>query len=155
MQNVKKIIPIFEKIADLKSVQIKQNVQLMKNSFQYASKSKRLGNLIIDITSISVISIIIVLIIFGARKGIPGERIIFTIIFLAYYIFLEGFIGKTIGKHFSRTKVIYLKDKNKWFWIIVRSVLRLNPFDTLSYLFGVKYGVHDLLSFTRVIEIED
>jgi hypothetical protein len=34
--------------------------------------------------------------------------------------------------------------------IALRTILRLNPFDGLSYLFGQEQGGHDLLSKTRL-----
>jgi hypothetical protein len=35
--------------------------------------------------------------------------------------------------------------------IFLRTILRLNPLDGFSYLFGQEQGAHDLLSKTRLI----
>jgi hypothetical protein len=127
----------------------------MKESARQASKSKRLGNYIIDMISIIVISTIIVFVKFGMQDEYPQEQLIVFVIIMLYYSLLEGIFNQTIGKYLTKTQVVFLKKRNKWFWIIIRTLLRLNPLDSISYLFGVKYGIHDILSNTRVIEIEE
>ena len=76
---------------------------------------------------------------------------LYSFFYFAYYLLLEGFLGKTIGKFVTGTELVFLIKKQKWFWLLVRTLLRLNPFDVVSYLFGGNTGTHDLLSFTVVV----
>jgi hypothetical protein len=115
------------------------------------SKSKRGINFIIDNISITVLSVVVYLFFLKIHIS-SNESIIVLSVYLMYYILLEGFTGRTLGKYFTNSEVIFIKKRNRWFWTVIRTFLRLNPFDLVSYLFGTNYGTHDLLSFTWVAE---
>jgi uncharacterized RDD family membrane protein YckC len=69
-----------------------------------------------------------------------------------YYILMEQFTGKTIGKMMTGTHVINQNGEKASFGQIVgRSFARLIPFNALSFLF-TKVGWHDSLSKTYVIQ---
>jgi hypothetical protein len=113
---------------------------------ELASKSIRLGNCIIDLVSIYTLSLAIILV----TKSYFNDTSILLSVFICYYFLLEGIFGQTIGKHITKTRIVYLKKKNRWFWLLMRTLLRLNPFNQISFLFGLDIGTHDQLSFTRV-----
>lgn len=68
----------------------------------------------------------------------------------SYFFFMEFYLGKTIGKYITGTEVISI-DGNKPTaqQIVVRTLSRIVPFDSLSFLGN--NGWHDSWSDTRVI----
>ena len=114
-----------------------------------ANKPKRLINFIIDFIIINSITLIFIFV-----KLDISIYFIFGIIFIIYYFFFEFIWGKTIGKLITKTKVVCLKNNNRAFWILIRTILRLNPLNIYSFLMGKNIGIHDTLSFTRVKNIE-
>jgi len=73
-----------------------------------------------------------------------------------YYWLFESFNGRTIGKLITNTRVVDVDNvKPAIGRILWRSILRLNPFDWMSYLFGIGYGAHDKLSRTKLISIKN
>jgi len=120
-------------------------------NYTLISKSKRSINFVIDNILIVIITTLIVFILPNNNKK-TKQTIVLILVYFVYYILFEGFSGQTVGKYFTFSHVIFLKKKNRWFWIIIRTILRLNPFDTFSFLFGTDCGTHDQLSFTRVVE---
>ncbi|MGO4911740.1 RDD family protein [Leeuwenhoekiella sp. W20_SRS_FM14] len=74
------------------------------------------------------------------------------ILFLVYYGVSEYFFQKTLGKYFTKTKVVNLDgSKPGALAILIRTLCRLIPFDRLSFLL-FKKGFHDKLSHTQVIK---
>lgn len=73
--------------------------------------------------------------------------------FVLYYVFFELIFNKTIAKYFTKTKVIFMNDKDsKISCIIKRTFLRLVPFDMISFLLTEdKQFWHDKYSNTKVI----
>lgn len=60
--------------------------------------------------------------------------------------------GQTLGKKITGTVVVDMYNQspsNKR--ILIRTLLRFNPFDIWSYLFGAEQGGHDLISKTRLV----
>ena len=110
------------------------------------NKGTRLINFVIDITIISFTSSFIEAF---ALTGHP--TLVFYSVYLLYYFIMETFTGQTIGKMATDTIVV---DKNKLkpgpLRILLRTILRLNPLDSLSYLFGQEQGSHDIISRTRL-----
>jgi uncharacterized RDD family membrane protein YckC len=87
----------------------------------------------------------------GLKVGIILSSTIATV--LIYYTFSEFIFGKTIGKIMSGTQVISIDGSRPNFkQCLVRSLVRLIPYDTISIYFGKK-GVclHDYLSKTMVV----
>jgi uncharacterized RDD family membrane protein YckC len=61
-------------------------------------------------------------------------------------------LGKTPGKMVTDSFVLGNKGlKPRWWQIIMRTLLRLTGIDLLSFLFGVQFGLHDVLSKTVVV----
>jgi uncharacterized RDD family membrane protein YckC len=79
-------------------------------------------------------------------------RLLFLCVFLIYYISFEGFLGKTPGKMVTGSFVLGNKGlKPRWWQVILRTLLRLTGIDILSFLFGVQFGLHDVLTKTIVV----
>lgn len=108
------------------------------------NKGIRIINFLFDFVIINILSIIL---------GIIFKFGVFYLVYLAYYFTFEFFLGQTVGKMITRTKVVdnYQK-KPSIIKIILRTLLRLNPFDYLSYLFGHSLGSHDVISKTILIK---
>lgn len=72
-----------------------------------------------------------------------------------YYSFFEGFTGRSIGKFFTKTKVVTEEGEQADFsTIFLRSMCRYIPFDALSFLGSDASGWHDRFSNTRVVMID-
>lgn len=72
-----------------------------------------------------------------------------------YYSFFEGFTGRSLGKFFTKTKVVNEDGGRPQFKsILIRSLCRHIPFDHFSFLGSDTIGWHDKFSGTRVVEIE-
>ena len=111
------------------------------------TKGTRTVNYAIDTTCIFLISHLIT-----DSNYIYNTTLVYSLTFLVYYFILEVTISQTLGKLFTNTTVVDIHNKKPNFWrILLRTVLRLNPFDIVSYLFGQEQGAHDLLSKTRLI----
>jgi uncharacterized RDD family membrane protein YckC len=73
--------------------------------------------------------------------------------FVLYYIVLEATTQRTIGKFFTKTKVIANRgSKPSLEQIIGRSFARLIPFEPLTF-FSARGGWHDRLTRTRVVRV--
>ena len=122
------------------------------------SRWLRLVNLLIDYIGFMVLGAIFgisVALIFGDQgfaylEKIP-ESILGMPIVLSYYILLEGFTGRTLGKLITGTKVVNESGgKASFSQIIGRSFVRLIPFEALSFLGRNGRGWHDSLPKTYV-----
>ena len=72
--------------------------------------------------------------------------------YLAYYMVMEFYFHKTLGKFITRTKVVSIDaTKVSLKSIIKRSLSRLIPIDALYYIFSHN-GLHDNLSRTKLIK---
>lgn len=110
------------------------------------NKGTRIINFIIDLTII-----IIVFSISNAIFNVSTSYVVLYSIYLVYYFIFESYNGQTIGKMITKTVVVDMNHlKPTMGRIALRTILRLNPFDGLSYLFGQEQGGHDLLSKTRL-----
>ncbi|RXM40381.1 RDD family protein [Chryseobacterium sp. CH21] len=75
-------------------------------------------------------------------------------VFFAYFFFMEYYLGKTIAKYITGTKVISIDGNQPTsLQIVGRIFSRMVPFDSLSF-FG-ESGWHDKWSETRVINIKN
>ncbi len=109
------------------------------------NKGTRIANYLIDTSIISIIAGIIVAI------SSFNETIVFYSVFFVYYFILESNNGQTIGKRITKTVAVDMcNSQPSVLRVLYRSLLRLNPFDGYSYLFGKEQGGHDLLSKTRL-----
>lgn len=72
-----------------------------------------------------------------------------------YYSFFEGFTGRSIGKFFTKTKVVTEDGERPDFGtIFIRSMCRYIPFDAFSFLGSNASGWHDRFSKTTVVTID-
>lgn len=112
-----------------------------------ANKGTRIINYLIDLILITMLYVI-VFIILNSKNEIG----IFYIVYLLYYFLFEHFKGQTIGKMITNTIVVDKHDlKPSLKRILLRTILRLNPFDGFSYLTGLNRGGHDLMSKTKLV----
>ena len=83
------------------------------------------------------------------------EWLLGSILAVIYYSFFEGVTGRSIGKFFTKTKVVTEGGERPDFSIIfTRSLCRCIPFNAFSFLSNDGVGWHDKFSGTRVIEME-
>ncbi len=81
-----------------------------------------------------------------------GQYTFVSVIRLLYYVVLETFFGRTIGKFVTQTIVV---DENgnlpKHDVILIRTLSRLIPFYEFSFIVNPTRGWHDMLSKTYVV----
>ncbi|NHF60769.1 RDD family protein [Flavobacteriaceae bacterium TP-CH-4] len=83
------------------------------------------------------------------------EYLLGFIVAMIYYSFFEGFTGRSLGKFFTKTKVVTeVGDKPNFKTILVRSLCRNIPFNAFSFLGSEAVGWHDKFSGTRVVDID-
>ncbi len=112
------------------------------------NKGTRIANYAIDLAVIAFITGILSLFL-----GSNYYYALFILIYLAYYLIFDLSTGQTIGKLATNTIVVDMnRQKPSTGKIIYRTLLRLNPFDVYSYLFGQEQGGHDVISKTRLIK---
>ena len=84
------------------------------------------------------------------------QYVVGAILGIIYYSFFEGVTGRSIGKYFTKTKVVDENGQKPTVQaIFLRSLCRFIPFEALSFLGSEPIGWHDSLSKTRVVDIED
>lgn len=75
------------------------------------------------------------------------------IVYLSYYILFEYLTQKTIGKMLTVTKVVTKKGGRPSFYqIVIRSLVRLIPLESLTFLGACSVGWHDEISGTLVAD---
>ena len=111
-------------------------------------KSIRATNYITDFTLIYIIWYLIV-------YFFDFYDLSFYVIMFFYYLLMEISTGQTVGKMFTKTKVVK-KDGSKpsFINILLRTLWRIVPIDMLSYLFGYERGMHDIFSSTRLKRLD-
>ena len=130
-------------------MELQDNFHKKKNTI-IAERSKRFKNYLIDQFSIFIYTTIFVLFIYD-----PGNlTLAYVIVSSFYYLIMEHFNGgKTMGKIVTKTKAVTIdSDKMSLNTILFRTLSRLIPFDSLSFLFYAKTGWHDMISKTIVVE---
>jgi len=128
-------------------------------NYLLASKQKRVLNFIIDV----LIKLVIVrlAISFLNTSQIANkihsfdliERYLFwSIISFVYYGMTEAFLARSPAKYFTKT-IVVMEDGSKptFSTTLARTVLRILPFEPLSFLRGSKMGLHDKNSGTFVV----
>lgn len=119
-----------------------------------ASVWKRFGNYLIDVILVSVITGIATAII---MKDAPFliSILISSGSTIVFYTVFEGLWARTPGKFLTGTKVV-MKDGSKpgFSTILLRSVVRIVPFEALTFLFNSNpVGWHDAWSGTFVVPV--
>ena len=118
-----------------------------------ASKRKRLINFIIDV----LVILLLMEITFQIEEILENKlpiKILRLIMVFGYYILLEYFLGKTVGKFVTKTRVVDKKgNKIDFRTAIIRYLCRWIPFEFLSLGLGADAKAwHDVLSKTHVID---
>jgi uncharacterized RDD family membrane protein YckC len=131
-----------------------ERTKIEKTDSEITSKSKRIINLLIDLLVIYFFTIFlnqIIEIIFDSSKIFNGIILIF--VYFNYYIYLENKFQQTLGKYYTKTKVVKINgEKPTLKSIVFRTFCRIIPWDIISFILSDK-GFHDLTSKTLVIKI--
>lgn len=119
-----------------------------------ASLGQRFAHLIVD--SIATYIFAIALALFGGLIfGEAAAVILYIVGAFGYYPIFEGLFQGTLGKAITNTKVVNLEGGKPAFgYILLRSLVRMVPFEAFSYLFFGSYptkGWHDRWSQTLVV----
>lgn len=125
------------------------------------NKTTRMTNYMIDTAIIYAVFFILHLYFMSQENTSPSSdfyrdsRIfLFFISFFSYYLIMESFFSKTIGKYITATKVITIKGgKPNFETILGRTLSRLIPFDNFSFLIFPN-GIHDELSGTKLVKVK-
>jgi len=116
-------------------------------------KTLRLVNFLVD-SLIYFAFMVVFLMVFKNTIEQNKIKLISILFYFLYYFLFEYFIGQTLGKMITRSKVISLPENtgNYFFQILLRSIMRFIPLDMLSYLFSYR-GLHDWISKTTIIKL--
>jgi uncharacterized RDD family membrane protein YckC len=115
----------------------------------------RIFNFLIDAISVYILMIFAVFVLKSLRLDffLPRDgRLIYLIFYLLYFFLSESIFDQTIGKFFTKTKVV-----NKYMvkptmpQLLIRSISRLIPFEPFSFFGKKPLGWHDTLSKTYVV----
>ena len=126
-----------------------------------ATQGQRFLNLLLDFVGCVVWSIMLGLVLgVVAPDVLLDEESIFMKTFgwtamLSYYILLESFTGRTLGKLITGTRVVRRDDggRPRLLQVIGRSFARFVPFEAFSCLDTPPDGWHDRWSGTRVVRL--
>lgn len=130
-----------------------------------ASKSKRFINYLIDMLVIIIVYVILDTLFFYLTYDASTNMNLYNkshdtilgyfniqILVIFYYFILEITTGRTIGKLFTKTKVLNLYgDKPSFDELLKRTFSRIIPLDQLSFLGKYNVGWHDSISKTKVV----
>lgn len=125
-----------------------------------ADKGARLGNVIVDTILVLIFMQLLSIILYLIPEDVAEDYIIAfsiypAVAYVGYHFFFEYVLGKTPGKFLTRTKVVDERGNKPLVGrLLIRTVLRLVPYDTVSFLFGF-IGLHDSISKTFVVEDRD
>lgn len=130
----------------------------MVNASNLASKNTRVLHLIVDIILIRILGYGVVYLMYSIGYGfiletekLNGYLLGALMVFLYYFIF-EGFFQKTPAKFITKSIVVNRDGSKPSFGTIgIRSVLRLVPFEALTFFGKDSTGLHDSGSKTHVI----
>lgn len=130
----------------------------MVNASNLASKNTRVLHLIVDIILIRILGYGVVYLMYSIGYGfiletekLNGYILGALMVFLYYFIF-EGFFQMTPAKFITKSIVVNRDGSKPSFGTIgIRSVLRLVPFEVLTFLGKDSTGLHDSGSKTYVI----
>ena len=122
-----------------------------------ATLGRRFGNLVIDGTVLGVV----VGGLFSALTSAGFEPDGFVLEwgpeilgYLLTYVVPEAVLGRTVGKFATGTKVVNLRGgKASLGQVLGRTLIRLVPFDALSFIWGDSTGWHDQWSRTLVVPL--
>jgi uncharacterized RDD family membrane protein YckC len=129
------------------------------NNATIANKNTRIANFLIDTLVIGFIIQLIWVPLFYDFKlhnyliDSFYKKVFSVLISFIYYLTTETIWGKTIGKMITKSQVRNIDfTVAKFYQILIRTFLRMIPFDPLSFLGLGKKGWHDVFSKTVVIK---
>lgn len=118
------------------------------------SKKKRLVNFLIDLIAIAILMEITFRIESMVEFKAPLQVLRVFVAFGGYYLVMEFFLGKTVGKYFTRSRVVN-RDGSKITFrtAVIRNLARWIPFEFVSLALGHDAKAwHDTISKTYVID---
>lgn len=131
-----------------------ENSKIDKTKSEFTTIDKRIINQLIDFSAIFVLTLFSNMIIkaaFNSSEDFTG--IILMAVYFFYYIYLENKYQQTLGKYYTKTKVVTVNgEKPTLKSIVFRTFCRTIPWDIISFTLDVN-GFHDITSKTRVIKI--
>lgn len=136
-------------------------VPVTGKEFILASNTRRLLTAVIDFFAIQLFSVpaIMILYLAGLRPAehemfeLMASGVIIAMIFI-YYFVCELWFGGTIGKQFTKTRVIMTDGSRPRFKALLkRTLARFIPFEQYSFV-NSETGLHDRLSETRVVRTD-
>ena len=133
--------------------------------FDYASKTKRFLNVLLDQFFLQIITFMFAIILgitlafvspslleSFTESGTFMNYLIGSVLAIIYYTLQEMFTGRTLGKIITQTKVVMVDGtKPSPKKILVRTLCRFIPFEFLSFFGSSPQGWHDEISDTIVI----
>lgn len=120
-----------------------------------ADKGARVGNVIINSIVFVIIQAFVAIVIYIVSPALLEDdttaAIYVVVLYCSYYLVFEYCFGRTPGKWITKTQVISANGNRPSFAaVLFRSLLRLLPFDGVSFLLG-QSGLHDTLTKTTVV----
>ncbi|MEO5559744.1 MAG: RDD family protein [Dokdonella sp.] len=127
-----------------------------------AERWRRFVNLLVDYLGFMVLAFVVGIVI-GAVGGTAavdllqrhGVQYLFGFgVMLAYYVPLELFFGRTLGKLVTGTRVVNENGESPTFTqVLGRSLCRFIPFEAFSFFNSSARGWHDSLPKTYVVKV--
>jgi len=128
-------------------------------NYLLASKQKRVLNWIIDIIIMRFIVYLLLTLVDSSpiSNKINSFNLIERYLFWSFIIFIyygvtEIFLSRSLAKYFTKT-IVVMEDGSKpdVMTILIRTLVRIFPFEPLSFLRGRDFGLHDKYSKTFVV----
>ena len=128
-------------------------------NYLLASKQIRVVNWIIDLM---IIRFIVYLVLIFSNSSVFSNRmksfdmieryLFWSIIIFMYYGITEIFLSRSLAKYFTKT-IVVMEDGSKpdVMTVLIRSLVRIFPFEPFSFLRGRSMGLHDQYSKTFVV----
>ncbi|MVM37867.1 RDD family protein [Spirosoma sp. HMF3257] len=136
--------------------------ELLGNLVTPTSRLKRLANFLLDLVFFYIIVFTIGLIVMLIYPEIGYsfepinplvDRLIGTLFYSTYYVIFKTWLGKTLGKIITKTKVVNKQGQKPDFsTVLVRNLVRAIPLDAFTFLRENPIGMHDRMSNTMVID---
>ena len=134
-------------------VQIESS-KIDKTKSEFTTVDKRIINQLLDFSVILILTLFfnkIIKTVFNSSEDFT--EIILISVYFTYYIYLENKYQQTLGKYYTKTKVVTVNgEKPTLKSIIYRTFCRTIPWDIISFTLSHN-GFHDITSKTRVIKI--
>lgn len=134
----------------------------LKEQYEAATSGQRFANYIIDNIIFTLLGAVLIGVsmaiwpeieLFAADFGPGADYIIGVPPLLLLYIFFESLTGRTPGKLITRTKVVADDyGKASFGQVVLRTLIRIVPFEQFSFLNTECRGFHDSWSKTRVVK---